>query len=66
MGPRISLLAAALVFAACSPDDNGFNWDGIADAGVVADDVGLTHEPVQMLVDRKNPRVEITITESAA
>ena len=37
-------------------------WDGIADAGVVSDDVGLTHEPVQMMVDRKNPRVEVTIT----
>lgn len=37
-------------------------WDGIADAGVVANDAGLTHEPVAMLVDRKRPRVELTIT----
>jgi len=38
-------------------------WDGIADAGVVANDSGLRHTSPEMQVDRTNPRVEITITE---
>lgn len=38
-------------------------FDGIVDAGVLADDRGLSHEPVGVYVDRANPRVEITLTE---
>ena len=36
--------------------------DGIADAGLIADDVGVAYEPVGRFVDPKHPRVEITIT----
>jgi crossover junction endodeoxyribonuclease RusA len=35
--------------------------DGIADAGVLADDAGLVHLPVRMEYDAANPRVEIII-----
>lgn len=37
-------------------------FDGIADAGVVADDSGITHLPTTFAVDKANPRVEVTIT----
>lgn len=37
--------------------------DGIADAGVVEDDAGFVHWPVEMRYDKDAPRVEITITE---
>jgi Holliday junction resolvase RusA-like endonuclease len=37
-------------------------WDGIADAGVVENDCGLTHLPPVLRVDRDAPRVEITLT----
>lgn len=40
-------------------------FDGIADAGVIKNDSGLTPMPPEMFVDRKNPRVEITIQEIA-
>lgn len=36
-------------------------WDGIADAGVVANDSGLTHLPPRLEVDRANPRVVLTL-----
>jgi Holliday junction resolvase RusA-like endonuclease len=36
-------------------------FDGLVDAGILADDEGLTHAPVRIEIDRKNPRVEITI-----
>ena len=36
-------------------------WDGIADAGVLADDAGLVHLPVRMEYDAENPRVEVII-----
>lgn len=36
--------------------------DGIVSAGVLADDNGVTLEPVGRFVDKDNPRVEITIT----
>lgn len=39
-------------------------WDGIADAGVVTDDAGLTQLPPRLEVDRENPRVEITLTQA--
>ncbi len=37
-------------------------FDGIADAGVVADDSDITYLPVVMLKSKENPRVEIEIT----
>ena len=37
--------------------------DGIADAGIVADDSQITYPPVIFDVDRDNPRVEVTITK---
>lgn len=39
-------------------------WDGFQDAGIVANDRGLTFEPVRFELDKQNPRVEITVTES--
>lgn len=36
-------------------------WDGIADAGVIANDSGLVHLPPEMRIDKANPRVEISI-----
>lgn len=36
--------------------------DGIVSAGVLADDNGVTLEPVGRFVDKDNPRVEIKIT----
>jgi crossover junction endodeoxyribonuclease RusA len=41
-------------------------WDGITDAGMLEDDSGLTHRPCGWHVDRKNPRVELTITPTRA
>lgn len=40
-------------------------FDGLADAGVVQDDAGLTHLPVIVDVDKANPRVELHITPGA-
>lgn len=36
-------------------------YDGIVDAGILADDSGLTHEPIVFEVDKENPRVVISI-----
>ncbi len=36
-------------------------FDGIAAAGVVEDDAGITHLPVRIELDKVNPRVEIRI-----
>lgn len=36
-------------------------FDGIRDAGVIADDSGLTHLPVVFAVDKARPRVEIKV-----
>lgn len=36
-------------------------FDGLADAGVVVNDSGLTHLPCEMLVDKFNPRVVLEI-----
>lgn len=36
-------------------------WDGIVSAGVLEDDSGLHHAPIQMEIDRERPRVEIEI-----
>lgn len=37
-------------------------FDGLADAGVVANDSGLTHLPVRFEVDKEHPRVELVVT----
>jgi len=37
--------------------------DGIADAGIVANDRGLWPERPTFATDKENPRIEITITE---
>lgn len=39
--------------------------DGIADAGVIANDSGFSFLPVQVELDRENPRVEIWIAREA-
>lgn len=36
-------------------------FDGIADAGVLADDSGLVHQPLRIELDRANPRLVIEI-----
>ena len=36
-------------------------FDGIADAGVVGNDSGMVHMPVEQYVDRMRPRVEIVV-----
>jgi len=40
-------------------------FDGLADARVIADDAGLIHQPVEMAVDRGDPRVEVTVERIA-
>jgi crossover junction endodeoxyribonuclease RusA len=35
--------------------------DGITDAGVMANDHGFRHNPIEFMKDRDNPRVEIII-----
>lgn len=40
-------------------------FDGLKDSGLIVDDSGLTHLPVQVAVDKANPRVELTITNGA-
>jgi len=37
--------------------------DGIADSGLLDDDVGVVTLPPLKCIDRENPRVEITITQ---
>jgi Holliday junction resolvase RusA-like endonuclease len=36
-------------------------FDGIADSGLILNDSGLTPMPPEMMVDKLNPRVEITL-----
>jgi crossover junction endodeoxyribonuclease RusA len=36
-------------------------FDGLADAGVVTNDSGLVHMPVEQRLDRAKPRVEIAV-----
>lgn len=38
-------------------------FDGLADAGLVANDAGMTHMPTEIYIDADNPRVEIEIEE---
>jgi crossover junction endodeoxyribonuclease RusA len=42
------------------------SFDGLVDAGILADDAGLRHAPVRLVIDRANPRVEITIVNDNA
>jgi crossover junction endodeoxyribonuclease RusA len=37
-------------------------FDGLADAGVLANDRNLAHNPIRFEKDRANPRVELTIS----
>jgi Holliday junction resolvase RusA-like endonuclease len=37
-------------------------FDGLADAGVLANDRNLAHNPIRFDKDKANPRVELTIT----
>ncbi|HBF34960.1 TPA: endonuclease [Candidatus Sumerlaeota bacterium] len=46
--------------------DNLLAWmkaglDGIADAGIIANDSGFTHLPAEILFDKANPRVVVEI-----
>ena len=36
-------------------------WDGMKDAGILADDNGLAHEPIRFAKDAANQRVELDI-----
>ncbi len=36
-------------------------FDGLVDAGILSDDRGLTHQPVEFAVDKNDPHVEIRI-----
>lgn len=38
-------------------------FDGLVDAGLLHDDNALTHLPLVILVDAKNPRVELLLNE---
>ena len=38
-------------------------FDGMADAGVLANDRNLSHNPIRFEKDKANPRVELTITK---
>jgi Holliday junction resolvase RusA-like endonuclease len=38
-------------------------FDGLVDAGLLRDDNALTHLPLVILVDAKNPRVELLLNE---
>jgi Holliday junction resolvase RusA-like endonuclease len=40
-------------------------FDGLKDAGIVADDSGITHLPVVFVLDKQHPRVEITVHATA-
>ena len=41
-------------------------FDGLVDAGLLKDDAGITHLPMVMLVDTRNPRVELQIKRTEA
>lgn len=38
-------------------------WDGLRDAGIIADDDRLVIHPPTVAVDRERPRIEMVITE---
>ncbi len=37
--------------------------DGLRDAGLIADDSGLTHLPVKFCIDKADPRLELEVTK---
>jgi crossover junction endodeoxyribonuclease RusA len=39
-------------------------FDGLVDAGILADDAGLHHAPLRIEYDKDDPRVEITVTQA--
>ena len=41
-------------------------FDGLTDSGLLVDDSGITHLPLVLAVDPKNPRVELHLTQEAA
>ena len=41
-------------------------WDGIAQAGLIADDAGLEHGTTQFRIDPESPRVQLFIEEIPA
>jgi Holliday junction resolvase RusA-like endonuclease len=40
-------------------------FDGLTDAGLLLDDSDLTHLPLVLAVDTRNPRVELHLTRTA-
>lgn len=38
-------------------------FDGLADAGLIDNDSGLTHLPMVVAIDKKNPRLELVVTK---
>jgi hypothetical protein len=38
-------------------------FDGLADAGLIDNDSGLTHLPMVVAIDKKNPRIEMVVTK---
>lgn len=40
-------------------------FDGLADAGVVENDSGMTYLPVEVFIDQDRPRVELTVRPEA-
>jgi Holliday junction resolvase RusA-like endonuclease len=42
-----------------------YGFDAIVKSGLLVDDHGLIHQGVDLCVDRKNPRVEVTLREIA-
>ena len=75
--PRWGRLVSAVVgvrwYAASSRSRDGDNalaslkaaFDGLADAGVVDNDSGITHLPVSFSIDLKRPRVELYVFDPA-
>ena len=39
-----------------------YAFDGFAEAGVIENDSGFFHHPVEFRIDKENPRVEVRIT----
>ena len=38
-------------------------FDGLADAGLIDNDSGLTHLPMEVYVDKANPRLELIVSK---
>lgn len=62
---------AYVKFPHYKPDPDNFlasmkaGIDGLADAGVFANDLEVSYMPTRFGVDKQRPRVEVTITEAA-